>query len=287
MKTRTWIQAIILIDERYQDLLIGLLALIGFTGFVQEEMFLTCIIPKEKWNDALKNKFETALSKFRIEFPSLDLSYSCSVVHEENWNKKWEKQTGIVEATPNIIIKPSWKKLPKRHLKKVILHIDPKMSFGTGHHETTRLSLSLLERFLEPEMKVLDFGTGTGVLGIACIKLGANSVFAIDNDGWSIENTKENVKRNGVHKHMIVKLGSVSIIPRRNFDLIVANIDFRTISRFISSLALRTRKQGIIILSGILTIDMPVLLKLFAKNALVPIELVSENEWTAVALRRI
>jgi ribosomal protein L11 methyltransferase len=287
MKTHTWIQAVILIDERYQDLLIGLLALIGFTGFVQEEMYLTCIIPKEKWNDALKNKFETALSKFRIEFPSLDLSYSCSVIHEENWNTKWEKQTGIVEATSHIIIKPSWKKLPKRHLKKVILHIDPKMSFGTGHHETTRLSLSLLERFLEPEMKVLDFGTGTGVLGIACIKLGAHSVFAIDNDEWSIENTKENVKRNGVHKRITVRLGSVSIIPRRNFDLIVANIDFRTISRFISSLTSRTRKQGIIILSGILTIDMPVLLKLFAKNALVPIERVNENEWTAVALRRI
>ena len=86
---------------------------------------------------------------------------------------------------------------------------------------------------------------------------------------------------------MIVKLGSVSIIPRHNFDLIVANIDFRTISRFISSLTSRVRKQGIIIFSGILTSDLPVLLKLFAKNALVPIEFVNENEWTAIALRRM
>jgi ribosomal protein L11 methyltransferase len=287
MKTHSWVQVAIRIDEQYQDLLVGLLALRGFTGFVQEEVSLTCIIPKGKWNNAFKNKFEATLAKFKIEFPSLDLSYSRVVVHEQNWNKKWEKQTGIVEATPHIIIKPSWKKLPDRHHKKLVLHIDPKMSFGTGHHETTRLSLGLLERFLEPGMKVLDFGTGTGVLGIACIKLGATSVLAIDNDEWAIENTKENVKRNFVHKRMIVRLGSVSVIPRRNFDLIVANIDFRTISRFISSLTLRTRKQGMIILSGILTDDLPDLLKLFTKNALVPIELVDENEWTAIALRRM
>jgi ribosomal protein L11 methyltransferase len=287
MKTRTWFQAVIQINERYQDLLIGLLALIGFTGFLQEEKLLKCIIPKQKWTNAFKTKFEMTLAKFKIEFPSLDLSYSGIIVHEENWNKKWEDQTGIVEATPNIIIKPSWKKLPKRHFKKLVLHIDPKMSFGTGHHETTRLSLSLLERFLEPQVKVLDFGTGTGVLGIACIKLGAKSVFAMDNDEWAIENTKENVKRNCVRKRMIVRLGSISVIPRHKFDLIIANIDFRTISRFISSLTARTRKQGIIILSGILTSDLPVLLKLFAKNALIPIELVNENEWTAVALHRM
>jgi ribosomal protein L11 methyltransferase len=227
------------------------------------------------------------LAKFKIEFPSLDLSYSKSIVHEENWNRKWEQQTGIVEATPNIIIKPSWKKLPVRYRRKLVLHIDPKMSFGTGHHETTRLSLGLLERFLEPDMKVLDFGTGTGVLAIAGIKLGAKSVYAVDNDEWSIENAKENVKRNRVHDRVTVRLGSISIIPRYKYDLVVANIDFRTISRFISSLASRVRKQGIIILSGILTSDLPVLLNVFAQRNLVPLEFVSENEWTSVALRKI
>jgi len=287
MKKRTWFQVVIRIDEKYQDLLIGLVAIIGFTGFAQEERVLKCIIPKQKWNKTFKNKFESILEKFKTEFPFHDLSYSGLTVQEENWNKKWEKQTGLVEATTNIIIKPSWKKLPNRYIKKLILHIDPKMSFGTGHHETTRLSLSLLERFLEPQMRILDFGTGTGVLGIACIKLGAKSVFAIDNDKWAIQNTKENIKRNYVDKRMIVKLGSISIVPRRNFDLIVANIDFLTISRFISSLTARARKQGIIILSGILTSDLPVLLKLFAKNELVPIETITENEWTSIALRRI
>ena len=286
MKSHSWIQVLMHIDEQYQDLLIGLLAHSGFTGFVQEEKLIKCTIPRQKWNTAFKNKFDIVLSKFKIEFPALDLSYTASILHEENWNKKWEKQTGIVEATPRILIKPSWKKIPARQLKKIVLHIDPKMSFGTGHHETTRLSLRLLEQFLEPGMKVLDFGTGTGILAIAGVKLGAISVFAIDNDEWAIENTMENVKRNDAQKRIIVRLGSISNVPRRTFDLLIANIDFRTISRFISSLASRVRKHGIIILSGILTSDMHVLLKLFLTNDLVPIEMVHENEWTSVALRR-
>jgi ribosomal protein L11 methyltransferase len=287
MKTHSWIQIAIQIDEHYQDLLVGLLALLGFTGFIQYERSLQCILPRQNWNSALELKFQTRLAQFKVEFPSLDLSYSSTLIHEENWNRKWEQQTGIVEATPTIIIKPSWKKLPKRHFKKIVLHIDPKMSFGTGHHETTRLSLLLIERYLQPHMKVLDFGTGTGVLGIACIKLGAQSTYAIDNEEWAIENAKENVMRNNVQKRMTVRFGSISSVPRRKFDFIVANIDFRTISRFIKSLSVRVRKQGIIILSGILTSDLPELLKLFSINALVPIDRINENEWTSIALRRI
>jgi ribosomal protein L11 methyltransferase len=287
MKTHAWFQIAIQMDEQYQDLFVGLLVLLGFTGFVQEGTTLNCIIPKHKWNKTLRGKFDNVLAKFKTEFPSLNSSYRTSLLHEENWNKKWEKQTGIVEATNRIIIKPSWTKLPERHRRKLVLHIDPKMSFGTGHHETTRLSLGLIERLAETDMNVLDFGTGTGVLGIACIKLGAKSVIAIDMDEWSIDNAKENVKRNGVEKKMKVRQGSVSMVPRKTFDLVVANIDFRTISRFITTLAARTRKQGIMILSGILTSDLSVLLKIFSQNRLVPIDLVSENEWTSVALRRM
>jgi Ribosomal protein L11 methylase len=287
MKSRTWCQISVRIDEPYQDLLVGQLALLGFSGFVQEEKSLSCFISANKWTSTIRAKFQTTLERFKFEFPVVDLSFTVKLIREENWNKTWEKQTGIVEATPHIIIKPSWKKLPKHHRNKIVLHVDPKMSFGTGHHETTRLSLSLLERFLQPKMKVLDFGCGTGVLGIACVKLGAKSVMAVDNDPWAIENTRENIKRNNVQRQMTVRLGSVSALPRLKYDLIVANIDFRTISRFIKSIVDRTRRKGTIILSGILTSDMPALLPLFEKNLLVPVKLDHENEWTAVALRRV
>ena len=287
MKSRKWCQISVRIDESYQDLLVGQLALLGFSGFVQEEKSLSCFISAHTWTSTIRAKFQTTLERFKFEFPVVDLSFTVKSIREKNWNKTWEKQTGIVEATPLIIIKPSWKKLPKQYRNKIVLHVDPKMSFGTGHHETTRLSLSLLERFLQPKMKVLDFGCGTGVLGIACVKLGAKSVMAVDNDPWAIENTRENIKRNNVQRQMTVRLGSVSAIPRSKYDLIVANIDFRTISRFIKSIADRTRKEGTIILSGILTSDMPTLLPLFEKNLLVSVKIDHENEWTAVALRRV
>lgn len=287
MKSLKWFQIIIQIDEPYQDLLVGQLALLGFNGFLQEKKSLSCFIPTTKWTLAIRTKFQTILKHFKREFPVVNLSFTITSMRQQNWNKTWEKKTGIVEVTPRIVIKPSWKKLPSRHRKKLVLHIDPKMSFGTGNHETTRLSLNLIERFLQPKMNVIDFGCGTGILGIACIKLGAHSVIAIDNDTWAIENTRENVKRNHVQRQIKVRRGSISVIPQIKFDLIVANIDFHTISRFIRSLAARTRKQGTVILSGILTRDIPTLLPLFDKNSLIPVEIDAENKWTAVALRRI
>jgi len=287
MKSRMWYNISVQINESYQDLLIGQVALVGFNGFVQEKKFLSCFIPAKIWTPTRRANFQTTLERFKLEFPSIDLSFKSKLLHEENWNRMWENQTGIVEATPHIIIKPSWKRLLKKHRNKIVLHIDPKMSFGTGHHETTRLSLRLLEQFLQPKTKVLDFGCGTGVLGIACIKLGAKSVIAIDNDPWAIENTRENIRRNNIQRQMKVRLGSVSAIPRLKYDLIAANIDYRTISRFIKSIVGRTRKRGTIILSGILTTDISDLLPLFQKNSLVPMKLDAENEWTAVALRRV
>jgi ribosomal protein L11 methyltransferase len=243
MKSRKWYQIVVRIDEPYQDLFIGHLTLLSFNGFVQEEKLLSCYLQKNKWTPAIRKEFQTILRRFKFEPPCIDLPFTIRLIHEKNWNKTWEKQTGIVEATPRIIIKPSWKKLPKRHRNKLILHVDPKMSFGTGHHETTRLSLNLIERFLQPKMKVLDFGCGTGVLGIACIKLGAQSVAAIDNDPWAIENTRENIKKNHVQRWFTTQLGSISAIPRSKFDLIVANIDFLTISKSSSRFLVKLLKM--------------------------------------------
>jgi ribosomal protein L11 methyltransferase len=284
MRSHLWYQISIQLDSSYQDLLIGQLASLGFNGFTQENKSIDCFIRRCEWSNSIQKKFNSVLNRFINEFHLTDLSYKTFSFREQNWNKKWEDSTGIIEATPGIVIKPSWKKLPARHHKKLILHINPKMSFGTGHHETTRLSLRLIEHYIIPGMIGLDFGCGTGILGIACIKLGAKSFIAIDNDEWAYENAKENILRNNVQHQMFVRLGSISSIPRRRFDIVVANIDTNTISRFIKHLVQTTRKQGIMVLSGILISDTNNLLSLFKKYSLFPIEIACENEWASVAL---
>ncbi|HVN48929.1 MAG TPA: 50S ribosomal protein L11 methyltransferase [Bacteroidota bacterium] len=284
MKSRQWHRLTFSMPANYQDLLVGQLSLLGMEGFLQEDQTLHCFLPSARWKKPFEHRLHASLSRFGKEFPSLNLRYQQSIVKDQNWNRKWEQQAGIVETTDHICIKPSWAALRKKDAGKLILHIDPKMSFGTGHHETTRLTLKLIEPYLQPEMRVIDFGCGTGVLGIACAKLGAHSVSMIDNDPWTKPNVLENIKRNHVKHTATFTLGSASKLPRRRADLIVANIDYRTITRFLKTLKEHLRTAGIIIFSGILVTDIEVLLPVFQAHGLAPLEVLTENEWLALAL---
>jgi ribosomal protein L11 methyltransferase len=284
MKQRQWYQITFSLPANYQDLLIGQLSLLKISGFLQEDQKLHCFIPTSQWAKPFENQLHLSLSRFNKEFPSLNLRYQRATVKDQNWNRKWEQQAGIVEATDHICIKPSWAKLRKKDAGKLILHIDPKMSFGTGHHETTRLTLKLIEQYLQPKMQVIDFGCGTGVLGIACAKLGAQSVLMVDNDPWTMPNAQENIKRNHVEKNVKAVLGSASKLPRKRVDLIVANIDYRTITRFIKTLREHLCASGIILFSGILVTDIDALLPVFKAHGLAPLEVLNENEWLALAL---
>lgn len=283
MRNRRWVTIRIAIPDSFQDLLIGILAPLKAEGFLQQEGSIDCTLPAKRWTPKIQLAMEQSLINFMNEFPELDLSYVVTKVREENWNRTWEKQAGIVQATPRIVIKPSWKKLRASDRKKLVLHIDPKMAFGTGHHETTRLSLLLLEDFVRGQSDVLDFGCGTGILGITAAKLGAKRVWAIDNDSWAIPNARENVKRNRVEKRVRVKLGSVEAIPLKRFPLIIANIDLPTIAKFLKTLCARLTPGGMILLSGVLENDTQELNNLASASHLVPVQYLKENEWIAAA----
>ncbi|MCI0706637.1 MAG: 50S ribosomal protein L11 methyltransferase [Ignavibacteriae bacterium] len=284
MKKRTWKQVVLSIPESHHELLTGSLVALGFGGFVQEETRLTGFIPSRAWTHAVEVKFRNLLSRFRKEFPQLEGRYMLRTVREKNWNAAWERSAGIIEATGRIIIKPSWKKLRASDKKKIVLHIDPKMAFGTGHHETTRLSLTLLERCCYQGARVLDVGTGTGVLAIAAVKLGAHSAIGIDIDEWSIANAKENVYRNHAGRTVRVRKGDVSSLPDKKFDVVVANIDYPTIVKNLAKLVRPVKHGGTLILSGLLTQDLNPLLDALKHQSVVPVEVLSENEWAALAL---
>ncbi len=284
MSSRRWRLVTIHIPPPLQELLVGQLVRLGFSGFVQEHASLQCYIEYSRWDAHFKQSLGHVLKGFHKEFPAAPIGYRLELVRDQNWNKKWEDTVGIVRATDRIVIKPSWKHLTRKDRGKIVLHIDPKMSFGTGHHETTRLSLALLERHIKPMSRVLDFGTGTGVLAVASLKLGSKSVVAIDNDEWSVLNAQENLRRNRALNAIIVRRGSVGAIGKAKFDLIVANIDFKTIVQVLKALVLSVRQGGILILSGLLTTDILPLVPLLKGKRLIPVEIVEEGEWVAMAL---
>lgn len=287
MKPKAWKQITLTAPAHTHDLLIGSLTALGFNGFLQEEETLAAFIERRYWNKRNEAALQRLVARLRVQHPAIGTRFLQRTLKEKNWNAAWERSAGIVEATNRILIKPSWKKLRKKDRGKIVLHIDPKMSFGTGHHETTRLCLSLLERHLSPGVSVLDVGTGTGVLAIAARKLGARRVLALDIDRWSIKNAKENVKRNGVAPYVSVRQGGLDNLLKRKFHFALANIDYQTISRSLSKLLASVSPGGTVILSGLLTSDLPSFLRLLKHGSAVPVEVIAENEWIALALIKL
>jgi ribosomal protein L11 methyltransferase len=286
VKKKQWIEVTVTAADPHQDLLIGQLAAIGFEGFLQQDDSFSCYMELGLWRKQTIDPFKSLIKNFEREFKGHRFEWKARTIVEKNWNATWERSVGIVEATPRIIIKPTWKKLRVKDKGKIVLHIDPKMAFGTGHHETTRLSLTLLEEHLHPGDRVLDFGCGTGVLAISAVKLGAHSALAVDNDRWAVENAAENAGKNRVQKRVRVVEGDVKKLPKRTFDLIIANIDLLTISKSLKHLVRRMKPGGSLILSGLLVSDLTEFMNVISHQGIVPLEIVNENEWVAIALSK-
>ena len=173
----------------------------------------------------------------------------------EDWFDSLKKHFGILEIGEKFIIKPSWICQPLPTSTRTIIELDPGAAFGTGLHPTTRLCLVRLEKYLVPGMSVLDLGTGSGILAIAAVKLGASSVLAIDIDPVAVKAARSNIRINGVEDHVQVKRGSLSTRTQRefkgSFDMAIANITAKTISDLSPGFAKVLKPGGKLIVSGI------------------------------------
>ncbi|MEZ4822299.1 MAG: 50S ribosomal protein L11 methyltransferase [Ignavibacteria bacterium] len=205
-----------------------------------------------------------------------------------NWNEAWERSIEPVYISDKIVIYPSWKKddiVSKRENGKdrILIEIDPKMSFGTGHNETTQLVLELMADYIEgSEEKLLDFGTGTGILSIAGIKLGVNSATAIDIDNDSIENAKEYFIKNDVHEKINLVNADITELEEDSFDVICANIIRSVIIDRIEHISEKLNINGKLFISGVLLSEDQEVLEYLTQFEFEIIDISSKAEWIGI-----
>ena len=215
-----------------------------------------------------------------------EFSVQENYVVEKNWNEEWEKSREVVKVTNRIVIKPTFKEYTAKP-NEIVLTLDPKMSFGTGDHQTTKICLMFIEKYLKTGMKVLDAGSGTAILGIAAAKLGAEKVIAFDIDDWCFENGIENTQLNGVADKVEIRKCELKDIPEKDFDLIIANIQKNILLDLADGFSERIHKNGILLLSGLLAMDKTSIEEKYSSHGFSLIDFMEMDDWIGVVFKSI
>lgn len=268
------------IDDEWHELLIAELADLDFDAFETEHDVVRAYVRASRWSDVSRH----AIEKWLLErgFPT---GFTESVHEPNNWNRVWEETVRPVPVGV-FLIKSTWAAVPDAYRDLLLLEIDPKMSFGTGYHESTRLALRALPQAMTSGAAVLDAGTGTGILAVAAARLGASMVIAFDNDDWSFVNAIENSLINRVADVVSIRKGSLEVVAEDSFDLIVANVNLHVLLAMIPSFSRKLKANGRIVLAGLLQKDRESILDAATKEGLSPDSEQSENEWWSVTLAR-
>lgn len=203
---------------------------------------------------------------------------------DERWGEQWRAFFQPVRVTDRIVVGPPWAEMDAGP-DGFVIAIEPKMAFGTGRHESTRLALRAVEQAVRPGHRVLDLGTGSGVLSIAAAKLGARCV-AVDVDPVALDNARENAAANGVTDRVEIVCGSLDAVREAGFDGIVANIQSNVLIPLLGDLRERLRGGGWLILSGILDREEAQIGEALRRTAWGEPEVLREGEWIGVVAER-
>lgn len=260
------------ISPETSDVLVALLPDLGFTGMEETPKGLK----------AYATAGQVDQSALDLLCAEMGIHYTNAELEEENWNSSWESNFDPVILPGKIHVRAHFHP-PLEGFEHEIL-ITPKMSFGTGHHATTRMMmLGMLELdFMGKE--VLDFGTGTGILAILAERLGATSVEAIDNDHWSISNVNENIQLNAA-SNIIVALAE-NLDEVHTCDMLLANINKHVLLAHAASMAQLLRTDGFLLISGLLAVDQVDIEAVFTPLFGKPINLYTDNGWIALAFKK-
>lgn len=266
-------------DPSFSDILIAEMGELDFDTFVETEVGFDAYVVEDQFSHpALQQLFNNYRKQTRIW-------YELKKIPKQNWNKEWEKNYDPIEVGSEIFVRATFHEPRPGFTHEVI--INPQMSFGTGHHETTHQILALQLTLDHQNKRILDVGSGTGILAIMASKLGANEVSATDIDDWCVDNAHENFALNGITPKEVL-LGTIDELSfESTFDILYANINKNVLLAEMEFYAKLINPGGYLFLSGFYTYDVDDLLQ---KTQSLDFELVKSSEkknWAALLLKKM
>ena len=254
------------------EILVAELGELPFESFIESDFGVTAYIQKQFWN-------ETILEDVQIlNSPEFVISYTIEEIEQVNWNEEWEKNFEAIDVDGKCHVRAPFH--PKTNAEFDII-IEPKMSFGTGHHETTHM---MIQHLLETDivgMKTLDMGCGTAILAIIAEMKGAKPIDAIDIDNWCYLNSIENAERNNC-KNITVYEGDAAILKDKKYDLIIANINRNILLNDMQSYVDCLNPNGTILFSGFYTEDIPFIDASCIEKGLTFVKKLERNNWVSL-----
>ena len=299
MLIKAWWKFSVELEKELEDLIIWKLHELKIFSFAfntkiaEKEKFLLDIwLPKEKWNKEKRILLEGKLSDFLKETYLTNLSFSWDLIKEEDWTEAWKEYWGPSQIGNNLVVLPCWMELPKEFCNKLVIKIDPGAAFGTGSHPSTSLCLEQIELNEFDKKKILDVGSGSGILTIASKLLGAKSLYALDSDYLACNSTAENFILNfGSMTDLKIYEGEFLELLKEytfsNFDYILCNILAEVILKIIPYLNSVLSKEGKLILSGIINSQKDEIIKLLNLNNFEVVDVSSKNDWICIVARQI
>lgn len=265
-------------DELFSEILIAEMGLLDFDSFVETEVGFEAYINEAEFSHPA---VQTLFNRYRKQ---TRIWYELKKVPKVNWNEEWEKNYDPIEVGDQVYIRATFH-APKPEVPYEIV-INPKMSFGTGHHATTHQMVALQMGIDHQDKDVIDIGAGTGILAIMAAKLGAKSVAATDIDDWCIENAEENFGLNNITP-AFVKQGVIADLKlTETYDIVLANINTNILLEEMEHYVNLMRDEAYLLLSGFYTFDQEQILEKAESLGLKKVKDSERNKWAALVLQK-
>lgn len=278
MSTPTYIGYYFVVEplQPASDILIAELGAAGFESFVETESGVEAYIQENDWNESILEFIDI----FKSDIAKIN--YTSERIEQTNWNEEWEKNFHPIIVDDICSVRAPFHEKPNTKYDIIII---PKMSFGTGHHETTHMMIQHLLKTDISGKSALDMGCGTGVLAILSEMEGAQPIDAIDIDNWCYLNSLENVERNNC-QHISVYEGDATLLNGKSYDLIIANINRNILLDDIKVYDSVLNPSGILLLSGFYKDDIPIIENECSKYGLTLTDSLEKNQWVGLKFEK-